>query len=162
MLALCLTRWAILTSPPAVPEVTCCSSRSGVKSPQHKHGSVLHFRVLGGVLPNTCFQHLRHTCTTLPLFKGVHSKVVRELLGYAPIAMTLDTRTQMLPGIGNQMANTVEDVWLKLCLSRFRTLCVRGYPRDDEGRTLTQDPKTRSIMRSKMLKRHHHCCSVAS
>ena len=49
-------------------------------------------------------------CTTLPTSKGVHPNFVQKLLGYAPIAMTLDTRTHMLPGMGDRMANAVEDV----------------------------------------------------
>jgi integrase len=43
-------------------------------------------------LPRSVRLHdLRHTCATLLLGKGVHPKVVQDLLGHATIAITLDT-----------------------------------------------------------------------
>jgi integrase len=41
--------------------------------------------------------------------KGVHAKFVQELLGHATIAVTLDTYSHVLPGMGNQAANAMED-----------------------------------------------------
>ena len=61
-------------------------------------------------LPDRRFHDLRHTCATLLLSKGVHSKFVQELLGHATIAVTLDTYSHVLPGMGNQAANAMEDV----------------------------------------------------
>jgi integrase len=52
---------------------------------------------------------LRHTCATLLLSKGVHAKFVQELLGHATIAVTLDTYSHVLPGMGNQAANAMEE-----------------------------------------------------
>jgi integrase len=52
---------------------------------------------------------VRHTCATLLLSKGVHAKFVQELLGHATIAVTLDTYSHVLPGMGNQAANAMED-----------------------------------------------------
>ena len=49
----------------------------------------------------TRFHDLRHTCATLLLGKGVHPKIVQELLGHATIAITLDTYSHVLPGIGD-------------------------------------------------------------
>src|SRR5215212_10030441 len=45
----------------------------------------------GTGLPEIRFHDLRHTCATLLLGRGVHPKLVQELLGHANIAMTLDT-----------------------------------------------------------------------
>ncbi|MDQ4001109.1 MAG: hypothetical protein M3283_08955 [Actinomycetota bacterium] len=42
---------------------------------------------------------MRHTCATLLLSKGVHPKIVQELPGPANIAITLDTFSQVLPGM---------------------------------------------------------------
>ena len=50
-------------------------------------------------LPDTRFHDLRHTCATLLLTKGVHPKVVSELLGHANISITLDTYSHVIPGI---------------------------------------------------------------
>lgn len=40
---------------------------------------------------NHCLDDLRHTCATMLLSKGVHPKVVQELLGHGQISLTLDT-----------------------------------------------------------------------
>ena len=60
-------------------------------------------------LPNIRFHDLRHTCATLLLSKGVHPKFVQELLGHATIAITLDTYSHVLPGMGDQTATAIED-----------------------------------------------------
>jgi integrase len=41
-------------------------------------------------LPDIRFHDLRHTCATLLLAKGVHAKLVQELLGHSTIAVTLE------------------------------------------------------------------------
>ncbi len=41
-------------------------------------------------LPDTRFHDLRHTCATLLLTKGVHPKIVQEMLGHSSITITLD------------------------------------------------------------------------
>jgi len=61
-------------------------------------------------LPNIRFHDLRHTCATLLLGKGVHAKLVQELLGHATISVTLDTYSHVLPSIGDQTANAMEEV----------------------------------------------------
>jgi integrase len=61
-------------------------------------------------LPNIRFHDLRHTCATLLLGKGVHPKFVQELLGHATVAITLDTYSHVLPGMGDQTAAAIEDV----------------------------------------------------
>ncbi len=52
---------------------------------------------------------LRHTCATVLLSKGVHPKFVQELLGHANIAITLDTYSHVLPGMGDQTATAMEN-----------------------------------------------------
>ena len=61
-------------------------------------------------LPDIRFHDLRHTCATLLLGRSVHPKLVQELLGHATIAITLDTYSHVLPGIGDQIANAMEEV----------------------------------------------------
>ena len=59
-------------------------------------------------LPDIRLHDLRHTCATLLLSRGVHPKFVQELLGHATIAITLDTYSHVLPGMGDQTAAAME------------------------------------------------------
>jgi integrase len=61
-------------------------------------------------LPRLRFHDLRHTCATLLLSKNIHPKYVQELLGHATVSITLDTYSHVLPGMGNQVAEAMEDV----------------------------------------------------
>jgi integrase len=55
------------------------------------------------------FHDLRHTCATLLLGRSVHPKFVQELLGHANIAITLDTYSHVIPGMGDATARAMED-----------------------------------------------------
>ena len=61
-------------------------------------------------LPNIRFHDLRHTCATLLLSKGVHPKLVQELLGHSSIEITLDTYSHVLPSMGDGMASAMDDL----------------------------------------------------
>ncbi len=63
-------------------------------------------------LPTIRFHDLRHTCATLLLSKNVHPKIVQEMLGHATVAITLDTYSHVLPGMGDQAAAAMEDALL--------------------------------------------------
>jgi integrase len=58
-------------------------------------------------LPKIRSHDLRHTAATLLLREGMHPKYVRELLGHANIAITLDTYSHVLPGMGDQAARAM-------------------------------------------------------
>ena len=60
-------------------------------------------------LPDVRFHDLRHTCATLLLTKGVHPKIVSEMLGHSSIAITLDTYSHVMPGLGDGTARAMED-----------------------------------------------------
>lgn len=60
-------------------------------------------------LPHIRFPDLRHKCATLLLSKNVHPKFVQELLGHATIAITLDTYSHALPGMGDHTARAMQD-----------------------------------------------------
>jgi integrase len=55
-------------------------------------------------LPDIRFHDLRHTCATLLLTKGVHPKIVSEMLGHSSIAITLDTYSHVILGLGDVAA----------------------------------------------------------
>jgi integrase len=58
-------------------------------------------------LPQMRFHDLRHTCATILLSRGQHPKLVQELLGHATIAITLDTYSHVLPGMGDGLADAM-------------------------------------------------------
>ncbi len=55
------------------------------------------------------FHDLRHTCATLLLSTGQHPKFVQELLGHSTIAITLDTYSHVLPGMGDGLADAMDE-----------------------------------------------------
>src|SRR5918995_1243098 len=61
------------------------------------------------VLPQITFNDLRHTCASLLFQRNVHPKLVQELLGHASIAITLDTYSHMMPGMGDYAARSMEE-----------------------------------------------------
>lgn len=62
-------------------------------------------------LPQIRFHDLRHTCATLLLVRNVHPKYVQELLGHTTVAITLDTYSHVIPGMGDHTARAMEDVF---------------------------------------------------
>ncbi len=69
---------------------------------------------------DTRFHDLRHTCATLLLGNSVHPKFVQELLGHANIAITLDTYSHLIPGMGDATARAMEDA-SKKCRPKIGT-----------------------------------------
>jgi hypothetical protein len=61
------------------------------------------------------------------LSKGVHVKLVQELLGHSTIAVTLDTYSHMLPGMGEGIANTMDEV-LSSRVAVKGSWCDAGIP----------------------------------
>jgi integrase len=53
---------------------------------------------------------LRHTCATLLLSRGVHPKIVQELLGHSQISLTLDTYSHVLPTMQTDAAAVMERI----------------------------------------------------
>jgi integrase len=64
-----------------------------------------------GNLPNIRFHDLRHTCATLLLSKGVHPKIVQELLGHSSISITLDTYSHVLPNMQEKVVEAMEEIF---------------------------------------------------
>jgi integrase len=60
-------------------------------------------------LPDVRFHDLRHTCATLLLGRGVHAKLVQELLGHSNISVTLDTYSHVLPGMSDAAAGAMDE-----------------------------------------------------
>ena len=60
-------------------------------------------------LPNIRFHDLRHTCATLLFTRGVHPKIVSEMLGHSSVSITLDVYSHVIPGIGDAAALAMEE-----------------------------------------------------
>jgi len=61
-------------------------------------------------LPDVLFHALRHTAATLLLLQGIHPKVVQERLGHATISMTLDTYSHLIPSMGRDAADRLDQL----------------------------------------------------
>jgi integrase len=71
----------------------------------HRHWKPLLRRAS---LPDLRFHDLRHTCATLLLTKGVHPKIVSEMLGHSSVSITLDVYSHVIPGLGEVAASAME------------------------------------------------------
>ncbi len=81
-------------------------------TPMDRHNLLRQFKRLlkEARLPAIPFHNLRHTCATVLLSKGMHAKFVQELLGHSNIAITLDTYSHVLPGMGDGLADAMDDL----------------------------------------------------
>ena len=57
-----------------------------------------------------CFHDARHTAATVLLGRGVHPKIVSEMLGHSTVAITLDVYSQVTPAMHREAASVIEEV----------------------------------------------------
>lgn len=81
--------------------------RGGIINPSNLRNRSFNPLLAKVDLPRITFHDLRHTCTSLLFQRNVHPKFVQELLGHASVAITLDTYSHMLPGMGGQSADAM-------------------------------------------------------
>jgi integrase len=62
-------------------------------------------------LPAIRFHDMRHTAATILLSRGVHVKLVSELLGHATIVLTLDTYSHLIPAMHGDAAAAMDAVF---------------------------------------------------
>ena len=60
--------------------------------------------------PRLTFHDLRHTAATLLLARGVHPKIVSEMLGHSSIAITLDLYSHVTPTMQRETAAVMDSV----------------------------------------------------
>ena len=58
----------------------------------------------GAGLPRIRVHDLRHTAASLLLSRGVHPKIVQDLLGHSTISLTLDTYSHVVPALHAEVA----------------------------------------------------------
>ncbi len=91
----------------------------GVVFPGYVGGYLLHqtmmplFRRLlaDARLPIMRFHDLRHSAATILLSKGVHPKIVQEMLGHSSITMTMDTYSHLFPSMQQDASSGMDDVF---------------------------------------------------
>jgi integrase len=67
-----------------------------------------HRAIATAGLPDLRVHDLRHTAATLLLTRGVHPKVVQEMLGHTTITLTLDTYSHVAPALHAEVARYME------------------------------------------------------
>ena len=80
-----------------------CTSSSSLDAPVSKY--------VGHPYDRGVTNHLRHTCATLLLLKGVNAKAVQERLGHASMTLTLDMYSYVLPDMKAQTVEAVEGMF---------------------------------------------------
>jgi integrase len=87
--------------------------RSTTSTPVNRHNLMNRsFKPLlekSGLPRSTRFHDLRHTAASLLFSQGTHPKLVQEALGHSTITVTLDVYSHMIPGMGDQVVNAMED-----------------------------------------------------
>jgi len=61
-------------------------------------------------LPHQRFHDLRHACATLLLAQGVPARVVMETLGHSEISLTLNTYSHVMPSVGREAAERMDQL----------------------------------------------------
>jgi integrase len=64
-----------------------------------------------GLPKGTRFHDLRHTAATLLLTKGVHIKIVQEMLGHSSISVTMDTYSHVLPNLQGEVVRAMDEIF---------------------------------------------------
>jgi integrase len=61
-------------------------------------------------LPRIRFHDLRHTAATLLLGRGIHPKIVSEMLGHTTVGITLDLYSHVTPTMQREAARAMDDL----------------------------------------------------
>jgi integrase len=73
-------------------------------------GGAWRSRRLRAGVPAVRFHDLRHTAATLMLSRGVHPKIVSEMLGHSTVAITLDLYSHVTPTMQREAASVMNDL----------------------------------------------------
>lgn len=86
----------------------------------NRHGRYMHFDMLmvrfhkltdAAGLPRIRLHDLRHSAATILLAKGVHPKVVQELLEHSSIRVTMDIYSHVLPSMQKEASQTMDSLF---------------------------------------------------
>jgi integrase len=87
--------------------------RDAVGKPLSPTNETRRFRRAGVAagLPLIRFHDMRHTAATILLAKGVHVKLVSEMLGHSTITHTLDTYSHVIPAMHGDAVTAMDAVF---------------------------------------------------
>ncbi|WP_420799261.1 tyrosine-type recombinase/integrase [Ktedonospora formicarum] len=77
----------------------------------HQTLDEFHEIVAKAGLPKMHFYDLRHSAATILLAKGVHPKIVQELLGHASIAITMNIYSHVMPSLQKEVAGLMDNIF---------------------------------------------------
>jgi integrase len=90
-------------------DLVFCDHFGGPRDPSYQT-RVFKAALEAASLPAIRFHDLRHTAATLLLSRGVHVKLVSEMLGHATITLTLDTYSHLIPAMHGDAAAAMDAV----------------------------------------------------
>jgi integrase len=91
-------------------DLVFCDPLGGVVAPSHQT-AVFKSAAEAAGLPVIRFHDMRHTAATILLARGVHVKLVSEMLGHSTIVLTLDTYSHLIPAMHGDAASVMDAVF---------------------------------------------------
>jgi integrase len=91
-------------------DLVFCDPLGGPLAPSHQTG-VFKAAAEAAGLPVIRFHDMRHTAATILLARGVHVKLVSEMLGHSTIVLTLDTYSHLIPAMHGDAAAVMDAVF---------------------------------------------------
>jgi integrase len=86
-----------------------CDATGGPLDPSYQ--TAIFKKALAAVgVPAIRFHDMRHTVATILLSRGVHVKVVSEMLGHATIVLTLNTYSHGIPSMQGDAAAAMDAI----------------------------------------------------
>jgi integrase len=92
-------------------DLVFCDDLGGPLAPSHQTATFKEAAAANG-LPVIRFHDMRHTAATILLAKGVHVKLVSEMLGHSTIVLTLDTYSHLIPAMHGDAADAMDAIFL--------------------------------------------------
>jgi integrase len=86
-------------------DLITCTENGGIVSPSNVDRAMRVVTKTAGITKRIRVHDLRHTCATLLLQAGIHSKAVSERLGHASIRVTLDLYSHVMPDMQKETAS---------------------------------------------------------
>lgn len=85
------------------------------RSYMHKDQTLTEFYAIlsQAGLPKMHFHDLRHSAATILLVKGVHPKMVQELLGHSSIVMTMNIYAHVMPAMRKEVAGIMDTIFIE-------------------------------------------------
>jgi integrase len=91
-------------------DLVFCDATGGPLDPSYQTATFKRATAVAG-LSTIRFHDMRHTAATILLSRGVHVKLVSELLGHATIVLTLDTYSHLIPAMHGDAAAAMDAVF---------------------------------------------------